>query len=71
MSESAEESEGDMSSLTTGFAARMHKQDGSAQRETTPSSNVSYGKCVKRSRPNEEVMSVKLIYVLSPFHMLF
>ena len=60
-----------MSSLATGFAAQMHKKDGSAQRETPPNSDVSYDKCVKRFGPNEEVMSVKLIYVLSPFHMLF
>ena len=43
-----------MSSLAVGFAAQMCKQAASAQRDTTLDSEVSGGKCPKRSRPDEE-----------------
>ena len=42
--ESIEESEEEMSSLASSFAARMRKQATSAQRETTPGSTVPKGK---------------------------
>ena len=53
-SEPFEEKEGDMSSLTAGFAARMRKWATSAEGETTPGSEASGGKCTKQSGPDEE-----------------
>ena len=44
-----------MSSLATGFTARMRKQAASAQGETIPDSKVLSNMCPKRSGLNEEV----------------
>ena len=48
------EREDDMSSLAAGFAERMRKQAISGQEETTSGFEVSGGKRLKRSGPNEE-----------------
>ena len=57
-----------MSHLATRFATRMCKWAAGSEDEATSS---SCGKRSRRSSPDEEVMSEKLIYVLSSFHMLF
>ena len=53
-SDPVEEREDDMSSLVTGFSARMRKRAASAQGETTLGFEVSGGKRPKRPGPNEE-----------------
>ena len=54
-----------MSSLAAGFAARMRKRAASAQRETTPVSRVSGGKCTKRLGLSEEVQKSPLVIILN------
>ena len=53
-SETAEEREGDMSSLAAGFVAPMHKRASSDQGETTLDFEVSGDKHPKWSSPDEE-----------------
>ena len=53
-SDPVEEMEEDMSTLAVGFAAQMRKRVTSAQRETTPGSELSGGKRPKWFSPNEE-----------------
>ena len=53
-SDLAKEREDDMSSLAARFSKRMRKRAISGQEETTSGFEVSGGKCLKRSGPNEE-----------------
>ena len=62
--ESAEEREDNMSSLTARFSTRMRKQATSAQRETTPGSDVPGGKRPKRSGLNDEVQNSPTVVTL-------
>ena len=64
-SDSAKEWEDDMSSLTVGFVTRMHKRAASAQRETTPGSEVSSEKRLKRSSPDEEAQRSPVVIVVN------
>ena len=67
VSESGEEREAEMSSLATGFAARIHKRATNAQGEATLGSEDPDGKCFKQSGPTEEVqISPTVISVDSP-----
>ena len=54
VSDLAEEREDNMSSLVARFSTSMRKWSASAQRETTPNSEVSEGKRPKRFGPDEE-----------------
>ena len=53
-SDPAEEREEDMSSLVVRFAAQMRKRVTSAQRESTPGSEIFGGKHPKWFSPDEE-----------------
>ena len=66
-SDSAEEREDDMSSLTVGFVEQMHKQAASAQGETTPGSKVFGEKRSRWSGLDEEAQkSLTVITMHSP-----
>ena len=54
VSESTEEEAAEMSSLVSGFAARIRKQAASAQGVTTPDTEVPDGKLPKLIGPDEE-----------------
>ena len=60
----AKEREEDMSSLTAGFASRMHKRAMSTQRETTPDSIIYGEKNPKRSGPDEEAQKSPSVIIM-------
>ena len=55
VSESTEEREAEMPSLTAGFAKRMHKRATNTQGKATPDFEGPYRKCFKQFGPVEEV----------------
>ena len=70
-SESVEESEDDMSSLDTGFVARMRKRATSAQGETTPGFEVLGEKRSKWSGLDEKVHNSPTIVSLDSLERVF
>ena len=54
VSKSVEEEEAEMSSLVSGFATRMHKQEATAKGETTLGAEVPGKKRPKLTDPDEE-----------------
>ena len=53
-----------MFSLVVGFFAQMNKRAASAQGETTPGYEVSGGKCLRRSDPDEEAQKSPIVITL-------